>query len=140
MKNFDSKLWYIYNNISFNCFTCRSGYVEKLNWVILCEVLRAAFNITLALSECSLESALQSCSSMVETCCQLVKFGSKANYSLPEDIVTPVAHFMVNMPKKCLENLCPLIGSDSKETFFEHPRFYQVCFQYSKGFIPSAFN
>ena len=65
---------------------------------------------------------------MVKTCCQLVKFQSKAGYNTPENVIMPIAHLMVNMPKKCLENLCPLVGIDTNETCFDRPRYYQVSF------------
>lgn len=113
-----------------NLFCFRTGLVVKLNWDILCQALRAAFNITLVLSECSTESALQHCSEMVKTCCKLVKFQSKAGYNTPENAIIPVAHLMVNMPKKSLENLCPLVGLDNNETCFDRPRYYEVSYYF----------
>ena len=100
----------------------------KLNWDITCQALRAAFNITLVLSECSTESALQHCSEMVKTCCELVKFQSKVGYNTPENLIMPVAHLMVNMPKTCLDNLCPLVELDNNETCFDRPRYYRVSY------------
>lgn len=98
----------------------------KVNWDILCQVLKAAFNITLVLPECSSEIALQHCSEMVKTCCQLVKLHSKVGSNTPENIIILVAHLMVNMPKKCLGNFCPLVGTNTDETCFDRPRYYQV--------------
>ena len=112
----------------------RTGIINNTNCQVLCEVLKAAFNITLVLSECSSKKAVNSCSGMVKTCCQIIKFESKAEYRLSEDVITPIAHFMVNLPKECLEHLCPLVGSDSKELIMDHQRFYQVGFESSYKF------
>ena len=93
---------------------------------IFCEVFRAAFNITLALQECSSETTVESCSSLVQCCSEVLHLG--LHKTPPEDIITPIVHLMVNLPKVCLEKLCPPVSTenDCNESLLSDQKIYKV--------------
>eukprot|EP00111_Clytia_hemisphaerica_P023177 TCONS_00068176-protein len=90
---------------------------------IFCEVFRASFNITLALQECSSDGTIESCSSLVLCCTEVLHLDLHKN--APEDIVTPIVHLMVNLPKACLEKLCPPVSTENNESLVNDQKVFK---------------
>lgn len=82
---------------------CFREQLSDVNKNILCEVLKALFNITLELSNVSSEKLISDFSELV---LQLQFMLTRYNSEECDDVVTHICHLLVNLPKEALQMLC----------------------------------
>jgi hypothetical protein len=75
---------------------------------------------------------MEACASIIDLSCQLLKL--KVAQDCGEDLMSPVAHITINIPKIALLKLCQKVEKEDikeeQELFEGHPKFYQVYFHH----------
>lgn len=101
------------------------SYDSSLHIPIICEVLKALFNITLELSNSTSASIVDDCLHLVCILQDMLVSFYPFNSDEKDDLLTHIAHMMVNMPKTALDGLVVNSNEDKEEQFCGHPVTYE---------------